>query len=165
MTKKSGGPSRLKLVSPASTGPASTPTGSRSARKLGPHGQGLWDQIKGPYEIRSKADLETLRLVCEAQDRLYTISQQIKRDGLMMIGRNGAREHPLLRAEAQLRGYISRYLQRLVDPREPRCGPGRPGSGGIGITWRQLAQHEEKDFGLDDGSEDDEDDDPTIEKE
>jgi hypothetical protein len=155
--KKSGGPSRLNLVSSMPTKVESTPTGSRPERKLGPDGQALWDKIRGPYEITRKADLETLRLVCEARDKLCAIEQQIKRDGLMVMGRNGIREHPLLRAEAQLRGYISRYLQRLIDPSEPRCGPGRPGGGGIGITWRQLEQREEEEFGLDEDDTDDED--------
>jgi hypothetical protein len=158
MAKKSDGTSRLKLVSPTPTGGAPKPTGGQPVRKLGKHGQQLWDKIKGPYEITSRADIETLRLVCEAEDQLCAIGARIKGDGLMVMGRNGPREHPLLRVEAQLRSYVSRYLQRLIDPSEPRCGPGRPGSGGIGITWRSLQQHEEKDFGLDDGSDDEDGD-------
>jgi hypothetical protein len=129
---------------------------------LGKHGQALWDNISDSYKITRKADVETLRLVCEAQNRLCAIELQIKHDGLMVMGRNGVREHPLLRAEAQLRSYISRYLQRLIDPDQPRRGPGRPGSGGLGITWRQLQEHDEDDLGLGADGHDEEDDEVGV---
>jgi hypothetical protein len=158
MTKKSDGGTPLKLVSPPPTDPRSTPTGGQPARKLGPHGQALWDKIKKAYDIRTQADRATLKLVCEAQDRLHGVEQRIKADGLMVMARNGPREHPLLRAEAQLRSYISRYLQRLVDPNERRAGPGRPGSGGVGITWRQLQGLDAPPTYLDDDEEKETDD-------
>ncbi len=158
MAKKSGRTPRLKLVPPTPTDAASMPTGKRPARKLGPHGKALWDRIKGSYEITEAADIAALKLVCEAQDRLVSIEAQIKRDGLMVMGRNGPQSHPLLKVESSLRAYISRYLARLTTPVERR-GPGRP-SLGFGVTYRQL-----EDQPWLRGAGDDDDDDTEIEEE
>jgi hypothetical protein len=149
MAEKTDTSPQLKLVSsPPNDGkPAAKAT--RSTRKLGKHGQALWDKLKTTYKVTKKADVETLRLVCEAQDRLCAIEVQIQLDGLMVMGRNGAREHPLLRSEVSLRSFITRYLRQLVNPDEPRRGPGRPGSGGIGLTWQQMQQLDYDDDGND----------------
>ena len=52
-----------------------------------------------------------------------------------------ARWYPAIRDELQARAFVARTLQRLGvigDPDRRKRGPGRPGSGGIGITWEQL---------------------------
>jgi hypothetical protein len=86
------------LVTSTPSNKPSTPTTTRPKGRLGKHGQVLWNSIKRSYQISEKADLEILRLVCEAEDRLCAIKQQIKHDGLVVMGRHGPREHPLLKA-------------------------------------------------------------------
>jgi hypothetical protein len=48
------------------------------------------------------------------------------------------REHPLVKHELAARAFVVRGLTRLRSQMEPTRRVGRPGYGGLGITWEQL---------------------------
>jgi hypothetical protein len=86
------------------------------------------------YDIRDSGGLELLCLACEAIDRAQECRDAIARDGAVLQGRTGAKEHPLLRAEMAAMAFCARCLQRLGLNLEPVRSHGRPAGGGIG--WR-----------------------------
>jgi hypothetical protein len=55
-------------------------------------------------------------------------------DGEVIRTKTGFRDHPLLKHELGARNFVCRTLSRLGLNVEPVRGPGRPGSGGLGIT-------------------------------
>jgi hypothetical protein len=68
-------------------------------RKLGRHGAQLWRTIMDEYEIADGAGLEMLASACSALDRAERCKERVDRDGEMIQGKGGHREHPLLKHE------------------------------------------------------------------
>jgi phage terminase small subunit len=82
-------------------------------RKLGRHGAQLWRTIMDEYEIADGAGLEMLASACSALDRAERCKERVDRDGEMIQGKGGHREHPLLKHELAARSFVVRTLQRL----------------------------------------------------
>ena len=96
----------LTVVDPTSSLP--TPPAN-----LGHAGAALWHSIMNEYDVSDaggRALLEQAALAADRADRLRT---EIDRDGEIVRGRSGMREHPGLRAELAARAFICRTLQRL----------------------------------------------------
>jgi hypothetical protein len=105
---------------------------------LGKHGRALWDLVTSQYEISDAAGITMLRQIAFAADRLAELKAAIDRDGATVLTRSGPKVHPALKAELELRSFITRTLARLGLDCEPlRPGPGRPG-GGVGILGENL---------------------------
>jgi len=93
---------------------------------LGETGGALWRSIQAQYQISDSGGLAMLKLACESADRAPACRQAIDTDGVMIRGRAGPREHPLLKAELGARCFTVRTLQRLGLDVEPIKGIGRP---------------------------------------
>jgi hypothetical protein len=107
--------------------------------KLGPAGLSLWNDILAGYEFADRASYETLAQACASADRAAEMAAQIDADGVAIRTKIGLRDHPLLKHELASRAFVVRALARLGLDLEPvRAGPGRPGGGGAGITWKAL---------------------------
>jgi hypothetical protein len=79
------------------------------------------------YDIADVGGREILLQACQALDRAEEMAGIINRDGPLLAGRSGVKEHPLLRAEITNRGFVTRELRRLGLDIEPlRPGVGRP---------------------------------------
>lgn len=111
----------LKVVKP-------NRTGNHPPRRLGDHGQALWDRVTGEYAIEDAAGKELLTLACQALDRAENLREQIDRDGEVFTTRNGyMKEHAALRGELASRAFVAKMLLRLgLDVEPMRPGPGRP---------------------------------------
>jgi hypothetical protein len=107
-------------------------TGGKPIRKLGKHGANLWRSIRDEFEINDAGGLEMLSLACQQLDRAERCRETIDRDGEMIRGKNGPREHPLLRHELAARAFVTRTLQRLGLNIEAIKPVGRPTRG---IGW------------------------------
>jgi hypothetical protein len=101
---------------------------------LGKTGLTLWRSIRREIEPEDAGSFELLAQICLAEDRVAAISNQIAREGLTIESKHGLKEHPLLKSELGLRAFIARSLVKLRQSNRP----GRPPSGGIGVTWKQL---------------------------
>jgi hypothetical protein len=64
----------LKLVKPRGNGTA-------PPRKLGQHGQSLWDRVMSEYDLEDVAGRELLTLACRALDRAETCRALVDREG------------------------------------------------------------------------------------
>lgn len=94
---------------------------------LGNTGASLWRKVAGEYQFDDPGSIETLHQACLALDRAERCAVAINRDGEVMKGKTGPRDHPLLRHEAAARSFVVRTLARLGLDLEPvRSGPGRP---------------------------------------
>jgi hypothetical protein len=80
------------------------------------------------YQIADSGGCEMLRQICEAADRVAEFSRVIERDGAMIRGKLGPRDHPLLKHELSARAFIIRSLHRLGLDVEPVRAVGRPSS-------------------------------------
>jgi hypothetical protein len=116
----------LTVVNLASSAP-------KPPANLGPAGATLWRSIMSEYDIADaggQALLEQAALACDRAERLRV---EIDRDGEIIRGRAGMREHPGLRGELAARSFICRTLQRLgINLEAVRMAPGRPSGAG----WR-----------------------------
>ena len=111
----------LSVVDPTST-IASPPS------NLGPAGQKIWQSVLTDYEISDAGGLALLEQVAFAYERAERLRVEIDRDGEIIRGRNGMREHPGLRGELAARSFICRSLQRLGVNLEAVSRVGRPSS-------------------------------------
>jgi hypothetical protein len=112
---------KLRVV----TGDAS---GNKPARKLGKHGAVLWRDVMAEYDIQDVGGLALLGSACASLDRAESCKAQIDRDGEMIRGKAGPREHPLLKHELAARAFMVKTLRTLGINIEgaARPGPGRP---------------------------------------
>src|SRR5882724_10073128 len=110
MAKKPVKPT-LKLVDTKSKSPLGNST--QPQRKLGEHGQALWESIMAEYQIDDCGGLEVLTQICSALDRSESLAAEVDRDGPIVMTKSGPKEHPALRAELGCRAFITRNLQRL----------------------------------------------------
>jgi len=98
--------SQLKIVS-------STVTTTQPPRKLGEHGQSLWKTVMEEYDISDRGGIEILVQACLSLDRAEECAEQINEEGLTILTKSGAKEHPLLKCELANRAFVCRSLQRL----------------------------------------------------
>jgi hypothetical protein len=106
--RKKPWPTPLTITPP----PASTPP--EPPRELSGPGRDVWNRLVSEYDIRDCAGQELLQQICEAINRLQSLTEQIRKDGeLIADGKGGRRSHPLLRDEIMNRGYISKALKYL----------------------------------------------------
>ena len=82
-------------------------------RSLGEHGLSLWHRVLTDFNISDAAELEILAGACSATERAEALREQIDRDGTMIEGPHGPREHPGLKHELACRAFVARSLQRL----------------------------------------------------
>jgi phage terminase small subunit len=119
---------------------AGAPTaGPAPPAHLGDIARQLWVDVVANYSFEDPASMAVLAEACSALDRAERCRVAITADGeVLRSGRSGMlRAHPLLTTEVQSRALACRLLQRLGLDLEPtRAGPGRPGGGGVGISWR-----------------------------
>jgi hypothetical protein len=100
-------------------------------RKLGAHGRRLWDDANQEVVLEDCAGIEMLLEACEALDRVQECSIEIKRSGVMLRTKTGARENPLLKIELANRAFVTRTLARLGLDSEPIKTLGRPPARGF----------------------------------
>jgi hypothetical protein len=103
-------------------------------RNLGKVGLSLWNRITSAYAIDDEGGREMLGQACAAADRAEAFRDQIDKDGEVIRTKTGLKDHPLLKHELGARNFVCRILSRLGLNVEPIRSPGRPGSGGLGIT-------------------------------
>ena len=104
---------------------------------LGEAGQDLWNRIVSSYDFSDAGGVELLAQICQAADRAANLRRQIDETGELIHTRAGLKDNPGLKHEIAARSFIARSLIRLGLNCEPlRAGPGRPGTGGLGIGSR-----------------------------
>jgi hypothetical protein len=108
-------------------------TASAPPANLGPAGVRFWENIVAEYDLSDAGGRALLEQAAFAYDRAERLRVQIDRDGDILNGNNGPREHPGLRAELAARALVCRTLQKLGINLEPvRLSSGRP----PGAGWR-----------------------------
>lgn len=98
---------QLKLVS------ASGVTTTQPPRKLSIQGMALWTTVMSEYDISDRGGIEILVQACLSLDRAEECAEQINQEGLTILTKSGAKEHPLLKCELANRAFVCRSLQRL----------------------------------------------------
>ena len=94
---------------------------------LGPAGVTLWRSIMAEYDISDAGGRALLEQAAAAYDRAERLRVEIDRDGEIVRGSAGMREHPGLRGELATRSFICRTLQRLgINLEAVRMASGRP---------------------------------------
>jgi hypothetical protein len=93
---------------------------------LGEAGTKLWSSIMAEYDISDAGGIALLSQACEAVDGIAEDAAAIARDGRLIRGKFGAREHPLLKHQLAQRAFVCRTLQRLGLNLEPVKAVGRP---------------------------------------
>jgi hypothetical protein len=111
----------LELVGSSTANPLAPPA------TLGKAGRSQWESIQSEYGINDSGGLALLQQVCAAVDEIAECTAVIARDGAMVRGKFGPREHPLLRHQLALRAFVCRTVQRLGLNLEPVKSVGRPG--------------------------------------
>jgi hypothetical protein len=92
---------------------SSTATTTQPPRKLGEQGQSLWATVMAEYDIADRGGIEILVQACLALDRAEECAELINEEGLTILTKSGAKEHPLLKCELANRAFVCRSLQRL----------------------------------------------------
>jgi hypothetical protein len=106
-------------------------TASAPPANLGPAGVRFWQGIVAEYDLSDAGGRALLEQAAFA--RAERLRAQIDRDGEIIQGPSGMREHPGLRGELAARALICRTLQKLGINLEPvRLSSGRPS----GPAWR-----------------------------
>jgi hypothetical protein len=80
---------------------------------LGEAGATLWRSIMAEYDIPDAGGQALLEQAASAYDRAERLRVEIDRDGEIVRGRTGMREHPGLKIELASRSFVCRTLQRL----------------------------------------------------
>jgi hypothetical protein len=112
---------KLELVGSSTANPSAPPS------VLGKAGRNLWQSIMSEYDIADSGGLALLEQACAAVDGIAECDVIIARDGHMIRGKFGPREHPLLKNQLAQRAFVCRTLQRLGLNLEPVKSIGRPG--------------------------------------
>lgn len=96
-------------------------------RPLGTYGAALWGRVMDEYQLEDSGGVELLALACQALDRAEALREKIDRDGEVLDGEKGPRDHPGLRHELANRAFVAKTLDRLgLNLEAPKPGPGRP---------------------------------------
>ena len=126
MTKNPDDKPSLSVVNLPSSAP-------KPPANLGPAGVNLWRSIMAEYDISDAGGQAPLEQAAAAYDRAERLRVEIERDGEIVRGRAGMREHPGLRGELASRSFVCRTLQRLgINLEAVRMASGRPS----GPAWR-----------------------------
>ena len=113
---------------------------------LGEPGAKLWRSIMKQYVIRDAGGLAILEQACICRDRSTAYAAIIKHDGAMVRGKEGMKEHPLLKHEREERSLESRLLQKLgLNLEALHPGVGRPAGKTIGISLGNLSHGDDPD--------------------
>ena len=110
---------KLELVGPSTANPLAPPA------TLGKAGREQWEAIQVEYAISDSGGLALLLQACAAIDEIAECTEIVTRDGHMVRGKSGTKEHPLLRHSLALRAFHCRTLQRLglnLEPLRPEIG-------------------------------------------
>ena len=94
---------------------------------LGTAGKALWRKVC-TERVFSAAEGALLETMCAAFDRHQEATVVVSRDGLVVDGRFGVRQHPaaaIARDSAQLMRALAKQLDVALDDDEPKLG--RPG--------------------------------------
>ena len=110
---------KLKLIAPADN-PSPPP------RQLGEHGSALWARVMAEYQIVDSGGVELLAQACAALDRAEALRERIDKDGEIIVGPSGPRDHPGLKHELASRAFVTRCIGRLGLDVEPVQRIGRP---------------------------------------
>ena len=102
---------------------------------LGKTGAALWIAILAEHNITDAGRRETLLQICLAADRAAECADIIARDGTMIQGQNGLKEHPLLKVEMNCQSFVVRGLSHLSDKKPV----GRPPMG-FGVLGNDLVR-------------------------
>jgi P27 family predicted phage terminase small subunit len=99
-----------------------------------------WRSVVRNYQLEPH-HLMLLRAAGETWDRLQQARELLARDGLTVGGREGGiRPHPAVAIERDSRIGFARLIRELgLDDADEQRGPGRPGLGGIGVTYETLS--------------------------
>lgn len=116
--------STLSILQPQSS------LGRSPPRPLGEHGLALWTAIQSEYAVEDAGGMELLAQACAALDRAESCRAEIDRDGPVIDGKAGLRDHPLLKHELANRAFITRAIARLGLDVEAVKPMGRPPGGG-----------------------------------
>jgi P27 family predicted phage terminase small subunit len=105
---------------------------------LRPETRRWFEDVAGEYVLASH-HIHLLTLAAEALDRCAQARETIDREGLTVEGREGGvKTHPAVAVEKNSRAQFAALVKQLglddVSDISPRR-VGRPGSGGIGVTW------------------------------
>jgi hypothetical protein len=112
---------KLTVIDSASAISSSTPA------TLGKTGAALWSAIMAEYRIDDSAGREMLLQICTANDRADEYAQIINTDGPVINGKQGLKEHPLVKHELAARSFVVRTLHKLgLDIEPTRSTVGRP---------------------------------------
>src|SRR5262245_36230614 len=114
--------------------------GAKPPSDLQAPGREVWADVVREHDIADAARLAILKQVCVSLDRAEQCAQQIRVDGVMIEGKGGVRDNPLLRHELQHRALAARLLQRLIASL-PKRPPGRPPVGGLGISHADAVKY------------------------
>jgi hypothetical protein len=87
-------------------------------------GAALWSRLVAAYDFSDPAGAETLWLACDAESRRAQLSDAIAADGKC--------RGDWIKLELALRAFIAKSFEKLG--LEPIRSPGRPPSGGLGVT-------------------------------
>jgi Phage terminase, small subunit len=87
----------------------------------------LWKAVMTDYQITDSGGVEMLTGACQQLDRAESLREQIDRDGEIIRGKTGLKEHPGLRHELAARAFVVRTLARLGLDVEAIRAVGRPG--------------------------------------
>jgi hypothetical protein len=109
---------------------------SAPPRPLGRHGTELWRSIMNEYEIADRGGTELLAEACVMLDRAEELAAAIGRDGVVIYGKSGPREHPAVKGELGARSFVVRTLGRLGLDVEAIKSVGRPPPGN---HWNPIA--------------------------
>lgn len=123
-TRKETTLSKTQILTPHNAG-CSPP------RPLGTHGQALWERIQNEFAIEDAGGMELLAQACAALDRAESCRAEIDRDGPVITGKGGLRDHPLLKHELGNRAFVTRAIARLGLDVEAVKPIGRPPGGGF----------------------------------
>jgi phage terminase small subunit len=96
--------------------------------------------VVNTYELESH-HVQLLNLAAQALDEAEAAQEIIRRDGLVIPGREGGlRPHPAVAIRRDARLAFARLVQRLdLDGADaPKRAPGRPPSGYVGISYQDL---------------------------
>jgi hypothetical protein len=107
--------------------PKARSTGLQPPRRLGVHGQALWDKVQSEFAIADCGGMELLAQACQSLDRAEALATIINRDGETIATRAGLKDHPSLKHELGNRAFVVRTLQKLGLNFEPVKAMGRPG--------------------------------------
>jgi hypothetical protein len=106
-------PARLNSVAPS--------------QSLNAAGLSLWDRVQVEFGIEDAAGVELLTSACVATDRAAEFAAVIARDGAMIQGKDGPRQHPAVRGELEARAFVVKTLRELGLTTQSIKRLGRPG--------------------------------------